>query len=572
MANRLLVLLSLFSAFADVYGQAPARFSVVITEIMADPAPVVSLPNAEFVEIKNVSGTAINLQGWRLSTPSATSGQFPNFTLQPDSSLILSSTGNVASFSAFGTAIGIPGFPSLPNDGALLTLTSKDLTTVHAVNYSSGWYDNEVKLEGGWSLEMVDTQNPCGGKNNWKASTDASGGTPGRRNSVTATNSDDVPPQLLRTWSQNSTTIMAVFDEPLDSSSASVASRYSLSNGIHITAAIAQPPLFDQVLLVTDAPLQLQTTYVLNVNGVTDCRGHAVGAYHTASVGLPEPVMSNDLVINEILFDPRPNGYDFVEIYNNSNKIADASKLYIANRNSSGAIASVKKLSESPYLIFPGAYAVITEDARSLQHEYNVKEAGAILSVSSMPSYPNDKGTVVLTDEQGNVVDEVTYSDKWHFALLTNPEGISLERVDPNGNSQDAGNWHSAASTAGFATPTYQNSQLKSTDLGDASFTVTPKVFSPDNDGYDDLATINYQLEQNGYVANVRIFNSTGKLVRYLVKNATLAKKGSWNWDGLDERSQKLPTGTYIIYAEMFNLQGTKQSFKKTVVLARRLQ
>ena len=224
----------------------------------------------------------------------------------------------------------------------------------------------------------------------------------------------------------------------------------------------------------------------------------------------------------------------------------------------------------SSFYIYPGDYIVLTEDATSLAHEYLLQNPKNVLVLSSLPSYPDDKGTVVITNLQGEAVDEVTYSAKWHFALLSDAEGVALERVDSNGASQDAGNWHSAASTVGYGTPTYTNSQNKVAESIDAAIDVTPKIFSPDNDGYDDLTTISYRVEATGYIANVTIFNSSGRPVRNLIKNATLGLKGSWNWEGLDEKNQKLPIGTYIIYAEIFNLQGKKQQFKKTVVLARK--
>jgi hypothetical protein len=274
-------------------------------------------------------------------------------------------------------------------------------------------------------------------------------------------------------------------------------------------------------------------------------------------------------VINEILFNPRPNEYDYVELYNRSNKIIDASLLYVANRKDT-AVSSLKKLSEKPHYIFPGDYIVVTEDVSSLQKAYLVRNTAALLSLSSLPSFPDDQGSVVLLNGEGNVVDEVTYSKDWHFGLITN-DGVALERIDPNAESQDKNNWHSAASTAGYGTPTYKNSQYKLADQVDAAIEISPKIFSPDNDGYEDLATISYQLSETGYVANVLIFDASGRLVRSLVKNALLGLKGNWKWDGLDEKRQRLPIGSYIIFTELFNLKGAKQQFKNVVVLAKRL-
>lgn len=551
--------------------QTAERFDLVITEIMADPSPVVGLPNAEFIEIRNVSSTPFNLNGWKISDATSTATITANFTLQPDSIAILCTNSNVAAFSIFGRTVGVSSFPSLDNDGDLISLKSPQGKTVHAVNFTTDWYQNEVKKDGGWSLEMIDPKTPCSGMSNWKASNDASGGTPGKNNSIDGVNTDAAPPQLIRTYSLDNVTIVAFFDEPLDSTSASSVSNYSLSNNIAVTSATAQAPLFNSVVLKLSTPLQSQNSYTLTVSNLTDCKGNPIGVYNKATAGIAEDALSNDVIINEILFNPKPNAFDYVEIYNRSNKIIDASKLYIANKNASGGLTSVKKLSETPFNIFPDDYVVVTEDAASVKHEYQVEYPQNVLVLSSLPSFPDDKGVVVITNSQGNVVDEVSYSEKWHFALINDDEGVALERIDPNDSSQKQGNWHSAASTAGYGTPTYKNSQYKQTASVNAIIEVSPKIFSPDNDGHDDIATVTYQVSEPGYVANITIFDANGRLVRYLLKNALLGLKGSWNWDGLNENGQKLPVGTYIIFTEIFNLQGKKKRFRNTVVLARQL-
>lgn len=571
MYQRNLILVIFFAIPFICQAQLANRFDVVIAEIMADPTPQVGLPNAEYIEIKNVSSTAFNLSGWKLSDAVSTGTINTNFTLQPDSIVILCSTGNVPTFSVFGRTIGVTSFPSLDNDGDLLSLKSPQGKIIHAVNYSIEWYQNEVKKVGGWSLEMIDTKNPCSGMSNWKASIDPNGGTPGKKNSVDGVNNDATPPQLIRTYSSDSVTVIALFDEPLDSSSASIVSNYSLNNNISIASASPQAPLFNSVVLKLSTPLQKRTIYNLTASNVTDCKGNSIGVYNKARAGVAEEALQNDIVIDEVLFNPRPGAYDYVEIYNRTNKIVDVNKLYIANRNSSGLLSSIKKLNETPFYIFPDEYMVVTEDATSLQHEYMVQNPQNVLVISSLPSFPDDKGIVVITNSQGNVVDEVSYSEKWHFGLINNNEGVALERIDPNDSSQKQSNWHSAASTAGYGTPTYKNSQYKLANPVNAIIDVTPKVFSPDNDGHDDIATISYQVSEPGYVANISIFDANGRLVRYFVKNALLGLKGSWNWDGLNENGQKLAIGTYIIFTEIFNLQGKKKQFKNTIVLARKL-
>ncbi len=548
-----------------------SRYDVVIDEIMVDPSPQIGLPNNEWIELKNTSRQAINLQGWRLGDGSGQSGAMPDFNLHPDSFVIVCGSSSLATMSLFGAAISVTSFPSLDNDGDQIFLTAANGSIIHAVVYSGAWYQNQLKKEGGWTLEMIDTRNPCAGLSNWKASTDAQGGSPGRKNSIDAINDDESGPGLKSAFARDDITIVAVFDEPVDSLQGATIGNYHIDGGLSIVNAITVPPVFNTVQLSLSGALSSGTIYNLTVNNVSDCKNNSVGVANSARAGLPVEPSPTDVVINEMLFNPKSNGFDFVEFYNASRKIVDASKLYVANRNSSNVVSSIKQITSIPLYIFPGDYLVVTEDLASLEINYLVQKPDAVIQLSSLPSYPDNEGDIILLKGQGDIIDEVKYNEHWHFQLIANPQGVSLERIEPSGPSQDAANWHSAASTAGYGTPSYQNSQYKQSQPIDATIEITPRIFSPDNDGHDDITTIQYKVADPGYVANITIYDAQGRPVRYLVKNGTLGSQGQWNWDGLDEKGNKLPIGTYIIYTEIFNLEAKKQHFKNTVVLARKL-
>jgi len=546
------------------------RFDVLIHEIMADPSPPVALPNAEYIELRNRSGRTLNLQGWRIATRTATSSAFPAYELPPDGFLIITSNAAAASFASYGPVLGVGSFPALDNSGTIVSLRSREGNTIHAVEYSDSWYGNAVKKEGGWSLEMVDAANPCAGNGNWKASTAANGGTPGQKNAVEGRQADHAPPQLVRTYSLGSDTLALLFNEPLDSVQAVDISKYQLEPGITVISARVIPPLFNTVELKLAASLQPEKVYNVHVKGIADCTGNRMDTPGNAPAGLPSPAATSDIIVNEILFNPKPGVSDYVELYNNSKKILDLSQMYLANRNTSGEVASLKKLSDSPLYCFPGDFIALTEDKAMLQQHYFLKKPDAVRQIASLPSYPDDKGVVVIVNSYGNVVDEVAYSHQWHFSLMSDKEGVALERIDPAGPSNDKNNWHSAASTSGYGTPGYQNSQYRQAAEFDAELAVEPKVFSPDHDGIDDVAIIQYALSEPGYVANITLFDASGKPVRQLVRNALLGLKGRWIWDGLNDKGQSLHTGTYIVFAEIFNLQGKRKVFKQTIVLARR--
>ena len=365
--------------------------------------------------------------------------------------------------------------------------------------------------------------------------------------------------------------IVAEFDEPLDSLKGATLANYSFSGGLIIQSVTTITPLFDKVQLRLQNPMQANTIYTLTANNVTDCKNNPIGVNNKTRVGIPADAAPSEIVINEILFNPKSGGSDYVEFYNRSNKIFDANKLYIANRNTSGAISSQKLLSSSPFLVFPGDHIVVTEDSDNTKLNFLVQNPDALLPVLSLPSFPDDNGTVLLLNFQGDVTDEVNYNKSWHFALIAIQDGVALERIDPDGSSQDAANWHSAASTAGYGTPTYKNSQFKLLQRINATIEATPKVFSPDNDGRDDIVTIQYKTTEPGYIANITIYDAGGRPVKTLVSNGTLGLEGYWNWNGLDNKNLKLPVGTYIFFTEIFNLSGKKETFKNVVVLARKL-
>ena len=558
---------ALFSYFTAV------QYDVVMDELMADPTPLVGLPDIEWIELKNTTAFDIDLQGFRIGKPTGQSGPMPSYILRPDSFVIVCTGSAVAAMSVFGPTLSVTNFPSLNNTGDLLYLLSKQGTVLHSINYTDAWYQNELKKDGGWTLEMMDTHNPCSGFSNWKASVDASGGTPGRKNSVDALNADQTDPKLLRAYATDSINIVLVFDEPLDSVKASLAASYSISDGIGVpVSATPLSPLFDRVnIRLTGATALLRNKiYTVTVNGVTDCVGNTIGATNTARVGLYEHTDSFNIVINEILFNPRPTSNDYVEIYNRSNKILNLKNVYIANRNTAGAISSIEQLSTEDYLLFPQDFMVITESKSLVLHDYIANNPDAFMEVSSMPSFNDDESNVIILNEQGNIVDEVAYSNKWHFKLISNDEGVSLERIDYDAASQNEQNWHSAATSVGYGTPTYKNSQYKMDAGVQGEITVTPDIISPDNDGTDDFATISYSFPEPGYVANITVFDASGRPVRYLQKNALNGLRGYYRWDGLGEKNQKLAVGIYIIYTEVFNLKGKTKKFKNVIVLARR--
>ncbi|SHM20903.1 lamin tail domain-containing protein [Hymenobacter psychrotolerans] len=553
---------------------APAGNQLLITEIFADETPVVGLPSSEFLEIHNPSATAVlDLAGVRLLKPGQTGNPavFPaGATLLPGEYAVVCGSTRVPQFAAYGKVFGLTNFPSLTNAGDQLLLRSRDGRTLFEVSYSDTWYKDSRKKEGGWSLEMVDPANPCAGIDNWTASTDASGGTPGRANSVRTTNPDRTAPVLLRALAVSPTTVRLFFGEKLDSLAASNAALYSLTPAVAITRAAPIGPDFRTIDLTLGTSLQANQALTVTVQRATDCVGNAAGPATSATFGLPSAAVAGDVVINEILFNPRTNAVDFVELLNRSGKYLDVQGWQLGNEKPDGSV-DAEQISSGAYVLAPGQLLLLTTRPDIVQAQYPTSaDPAAFLAMTGFPTFPDDAGVVVVFDSQGRTLDRYSYHEDQHLKLLDDVNGVSLERIRADAPST-AANFHSAASSAGYATPGRRNSQQQDVAGGGQQFSIVPEVFTPDEDGLQDFTTLNYQLDGTGYAATVTVYDAQGRLTRKLVRNETLATSGFFQWDGLTDRGQKAPVGYYVLLIELFKPGGgSKQEYKKTVVLGAR--
>ncbi|MDB5267480.1 MAG: hypothetical protein JWP58_520 [Hymenobacter sp.] len=552
---------------------APVIGDLIISEIFADETPQVGLPLFEYVEIYNRSLTkTISLRGVRLGKGSTTAvAVFADTArLAPGQYAIVCGSTHTADFAQYGKVYGPTGFPSLSNGGDQLIMRGPDGRTLFEVAYSDAWYRDAVKKDGGWSLEMIDTNNYCAGADNWTASTYASGGTPGRANSVRAANADALAPALLRAVALNATTVRAYFSEKLDSATAATVGRYALAApGPAITRAAPVGPDFRQVDLTLAAALLPSRPVTLTVQTATDCAGNASGVLQPVSFALPETAASGDVVINELLFNPRVSAVRFVEIINRSNKFIDLQGWQFSRGRVNGR-ATPTQITSSPLVIAPGQLLAFATDVANIQTQYPTSHDPAnLIQVASLPSFA-DVDTVMLLDAGNVALDRLAYSKSLHLSLLATQEGVSLERIRTNGPTLGS-NFHSAASAVGYATPGRPNSQAQDEAGGNQELTVTPEVFTPDDDGQQDFATLNYHLDAPGYAASVTVYDALGRLTRRLTRNETLPTNGFIQWDGIDDRGHKAAVGYYILLVELFRpSSGEKREFKKTVVLGAR--
>lgn len=546
------------------------RYDLIITEVMADPSPPAGLPEYEYVEIMNRSSKPIDLKGYTIGDETSAATFTGSVILQPDSFLVCCSNTAAPKLLPFGRTFGLSNWVSLANEGDLVQLCAPDKRVLHAIRYESSWFRGSPKAAGGYSLEMINPVIPCGGAANWAASTAMAGGTPGKLNSHPPGEPDNEPPALLRTYGIGNKMMVAVFDEPMDSNSAAQPNNFMVQPGnLRPVSCLPVPPIFNEIQLQFTEAFEANAVYHLTVNNLKDCAGNASVIMNNAKLGIPSEVVPGNLIINELLFDPPPEGADYLELFNRSNRIIDLRELFTSNRNAAGQLVNTKVISLSPFLLFPGQYLALSENTEWVKRAYTIRDGLALLN-TGLPSLPNDQGSIVLTNAAGQVVDELQYKSDWHFSLLAHPERIALERIDPHAPTQDKNNWTSAATTAGGGTPGYLNSQYKAYTDERTGLHLSSSLFSPDLDGHEDLLLIHYKLPYSGAVGSVRIFDIDGRPVRQLASNALMGVSGQWSWDGLNEAKQAAPAGVYVVQVSWFNAQGLTKRWKQAVALVRK--
>jgi hypothetical protein len=541
-----------------------SEYDIVINEIMADPSPVVGLPEWEYVELYNTTEYDIILTSWAMQIGSD-DVFFDDQIIQANSYLIVCHEDAVEDLSAFGDCVGFGSF-SIGNSSSSIVLINSEGLVISRVNFALSWYHDTEKSKGGWSVEQIDPESPCAEVNNWTASTNYLGGTPGMLNSVNDIN--DFPPTVDRVSLFSNTIVQIWFDQFMNTASL-------VNTGNYVVAETEMRPIeanvnpMDKrfVELIFSHGFEEGMVYTLLVSGVANCVGTEIETNTEIKFGLPNEVEAKDILISEILFDPIAPGVDYVELYNNSDKTFDLSSMMLGlvkQTFPNPPDTTLKEISAESRLFLPYAYVLLSTNSNVVGAQYETVTDNFV-EMSSFPQYSANGGNAILLSKEGVLIDGMYFSEKMHYPLIKTTKGVSLERVSFGATSADS--WHSAAESVHFGTPGYENSMALSPLYHSGAVGISPEIFSPDGDAYNDVAIISYKLDEEGTM-NVYIYNVDGQIIRHLANGELVGQEGSLVWNGLDEAGNRVPVGVYIIVTEVFNFNGTVKTYKNTIVAA----
>lgn len=373
---------------------------------------------------------------------------------------------------------------------------------------------------------------------------------------------DLTPPKVIEAIPLSNKVLDVTFSEPVVGSDAMNTANYAVNNGIgNPISAVKVGSLGNHIQLEFSGEFDASKMYQLTVTGVFDLNENVIMGQSIDFLFAGQAELG-DLFLSEILFDPYTDGEDFVEIYNGSNKNIDLMGLTIRNDQKDESQEIVNSV-----IVPAGVYIALTEDVDFLLQEYK-PESEAMIESQNLPAFNNDEGNVMLINASGIVLDSFNYNENQHFQLIDDTEGVSLERVSFEVETNNDRNWQSAAKNVRFATPGYKNSNSVPSVSGEENFEISNESFSPNQDGEDDQMILTYNLEKSGYLANINVYDSAGFKIKELSNNELLGVQGIITWDGTNNENQISDLGIYIIVGNVFHPDGDKMHFKLTTVLA----
>ncbi|MBN2543122.1 lamin tail domain-containing protein [bacterium] len=286
-------------------------------------------------------------------------------------------------------------------------------------------------------------------------------------------------------------------------------------------------------------------------------------------IGSPE----NRVVINEFMNKPLSDtdNPEWVELYNKSDTTVDVSGWKIGDGED---FATIFSTNSSLCVIPSGGYIIITEDSSAFREAFGCSEdadkkghfspsSGAccavIQPVGSWEALNNTDDVIVLKDNFMVTQDSVAYLDDWTSECEN--YGISKERLDPEGGSNDPENWW--CSRFG-ATPCEENSTI-GPEISEVKIEINPNPFNPSE---GEVATISYSFPMRA-TFTVKIYDVNGRKLKDLVEEND-TPGNLVRWDGKDNGGETLPVGIYVILAKAV-AEGETYKAKKAIVIAKKL-
>ena len=594
---------------------------VLINEVMADPHGLTKLPATEYVELHNTTDHEIDLEGWAF-VYDKTSIPLPEAELPAGGYAVLYKAGREISVADGAAEVALKRFPAnMINAGKPLALKDPSGTVIHSYTYPKAKAGRSIERGEGdkWHLSS-DPRGGTPGEENSEGAPDKPDKPEKEKSSpgdvlinevmadphgltklpateyVELHNTTDHEINLEGWTFVYDKTSIPLPDAELPAGGYAVLYKAGREISVADGAAEVAVKRFPANMVNAGKPLALKDpsgkvihsyTYPKAKAGRSIERGEGDTWYLSSdprggtpgeenSEGAPdkpdkpdepnkpnepdatEQVEPREIILNEILFDPQPRGSEYIELYNRSDRTLSTHGLAIALRKSDGHLGTRHSLTSLATTLAPGDYLVLTSDPNGVTSLIRTPALDVIRRFK-LPALNNQGATIVLLrTADSTVVDEVTYSAKWHSSAVKIRRGVALERISPDGSSQEAANWTSASSETGYGTPGYKNSQSGTSSQIEEGATISEPEYNASTRDY----LIRYRMDKPDYRCQMAVYSSNGQKVAVIANNQLLTPEGEIRWDGAG-----LTPGVYIFYVELYHPDGSSQHIRKPLLV-----
>lgn len=450
--------------FIPAFGVQQARSQIILSEVMFDPVGADYYD--EFIEIFNLSHSdTVDLSGWKISDGSDVDRIVAvqhGLKLQPRQYGIILDSGYFGNSSRYNQLIPSDALIVTIDDAAFgssgLTNTSpKPIILISNRGDTVAYYVYSIDNPPGYSDEKINLAGPDSSEN-W-ANSKVLNGTPGSPNSVS-----ELGYNIKVVLQASPAEVQPAHPVALIASVTNIGGQPALDITLTFfedlngdSSATSDEQLGERMLI----PIALQKNESYQTNLTFDSLSSGIHLFLVhAEFAFDQDLSDNwstkvvkigfrprQIVINEIMYRPAGQQPEWFEIFNPAQQPINLKEWQFSDANTNQKF----RLSDSNLSIASGGFVIVAESANLKQYYSNITSP-VIIPTRGWPALNNNGDAIELYDPIGTVVDQVSYSPSWG-----NEPGISLERKDPSGNSDDPSNWGQSQHSEG-ATPGMENS------------------------------------------------------------------------------------------------------------------